>query len=225
MILPTMESENVITAVMKEITGSDFPMQLYNDLRKDMIGTVEEWTILKQLNSLSVEQYDLLDWAAHGFFFTVRRSLFQGVVVGTMRLLDTKTYRDNHKTMYRLLNEIELSVEDDELKRRIQEFRQQLKSIEESAKPVMNFRHNFIAHSALKPAITQVETAAIDSVIQSLWEFLNIIRITFTGVTGPGIELTLPGDLNTLVDRLSQLPDWGVKFEELKQIDGWYKDR
>jgi hypothetical protein len=198
-----------------------FPKPLYDNLVNDLIGISEAWLLWEQLHYLTEEELDLLDWAGYGFFLTVRRGLFQTVVIGIGRLLDkTRGTNSVHKfylELIRLSKTIKTTWSDSEI-------RKDYSVLEDMSSPILDIRNNAIAHAGNELLIKPVEYAHIEKCLHQYWKFLDKARNNFTGVSLQGMEhLKIPGDVLAVVDLLKQNPSWPAKLASLKNLEDWYQ--
>jgi hypothetical protein len=202
--------------------------ELYTPLFSQVSHLHAQWEIYRQLYVAGPETFQLLQWAANGFFRVVQDTLASEILLTISRLTDVKqTGRGNRARDNLSLDRLAHSVNQSEFPVLRAEVDKCLTQSRQDCAFARDVRNKLLAHSDLSTSlrdreavISQATTTNIDAALVSIARVMNAIPAHFDGSTVVYEIARMPDDGNSLLNRLRDSRNYWQHVESQLFPDG-----
>ncbi|MGZ5435134.1 MAG: AbiU2 domain-containing protein [Pyrinomonadaceae bacterium] len=202
--------------------------ELYTPLFSQVSYLHAQWEIYRQLYVAGPETFQLLKWAADGFFRVVQDTLASEILLTISRLTDAKqTGRGNRARDNLSLDQLTHSVDQSKFPVLRAEIDNRLTQSQQACAFARDVRNKLLAHSDLSTSlrdreavISQATTTNIDAALVSIVHVMNAIPAHFDGSTVVYEIARMPDDGNSLLNRLRDSRNYWQHVESQLFPDG-----
>jgi hypothetical protein len=187
-------------------------IEIYKNLREDVIWAHGHWIIYRQLYNRSPERLDLLNESAATFFGRLQRILLNDTILAIGRLTDPATMGNQQNlSLEMLIQKLDATVNEVI----VQQLRTDLQEIKGLCSPFRLLRNKEVAHSDFTKAMEAstdpfpgISSEIVDEAVSRIGKFMNIFETRFC--SGPTVyELfTMQADGEALIWQLKRAADW-----------------
>ncbi len=198
--------------------------ELYTPLFSQVSHLHAQWEIYRQLYVAGPETFQLLKWAANGFFRVVQDTLASEILLTISRLTDARQTgrRDNLS-----LDQLTHSVDQSKFPVLRAEIDKRLTQSKQACAFARDVRNKLLAHSDLSTSlrdreavISQATTTNIDGAIASIAHVMNAVPAHFDNSAVVYEIARMPGDGNSLLNRLRDSRNYWRNIEDQLFPDG-----
>jgi hypothetical protein len=196
--------------------------ELYTPLFSQVSHLHSQWAIYRQLFVAGPETFQLLQWAANGFFRVVQDTLASEILLTISRLTDSKqTGRGNRARDNLSLEQLAHSVDELKFPTLRVEIQRRLTEAQQTCGFARNVRNKLLAHSDLsttlrnrEAVISKATTTNIDAAIESIAWVINAIPAHFDKSTVVFQVARMPGGGDVLLNRLRDSRNYWQHIED-----------
>jgi hypothetical protein len=198
--------------------------ELYTPLFSQVSHLHAQWEIYRQLYVAGPETFHLLKWAANGFFRVVQDTLASEILLTISRLTDAKQTGARHNLS---LDQLTHSVDQPKFPVLRAEIVKRLTQAQQACAFARDVRNKLLAHSDLSTSlrdreavISQATTTNFDAALVSIAHVMNAIPAHFDSSTVVYEIARMPGDGNSLLNRLRDSQNYWQHIESQLFPDG-----